>query len=56
MKLATEIITEQRKMIELRDVHGFSYEQISKMTGVREGTVKSRINRARESLRKKLSE
>ena len=51
-----ELPEEQRKMIELRDVHGFSYEQISKMTGVREGTVKSRINRARESLRKKLSE
>ena len=51
-----ELPEEQRKMIELRDVHGFSYEQISKKTGVREGTVKSRINRARESLRKKLSE
>ena len=51
-----ELPEEQRKMIELRDVHGFSYEQLSKMTGVREGTVKSRINRARESLRKKLSE
>lgn len=51
-----ELPEDQRTMLELRDVRGFSYEQISKMTGVREGTVKSRINRARENLRKKLSE
>lgn len=51
-----ELPEEQRRMIELRDIHGFSYEQIAEMTKTREGTVKSRIKRARDSLRKKLSE
>lgn len=51
-----ELPEEQRRMIELRDIHGFSYEQIAAITKVREGTIKSRINRARENLRKKLSE
>jgi RNA polymerase sigma-70 factor (ECF subfamily) len=38
----------------LRDIQGMSYKQISKIVGVPVGTVKSRVNRARLKLQKKL--
>jgi RNA polymerase sigma-70 factor, ECF subfamily len=43
-----------RLTLVLRDVEGLSYDEISKVTGLSEGTVKSRINRARNLLREKL--
>lgn len=43
-----------RKMIVLRDVNDFSYEEIARITGVSLGTVKSRIARGRLLLREKL--
>lgn len=43
-----------RLTLVLRDVEGFSYEQITEITGLSEGTVKSRINRARNLLKDKL--
>lgn len=42
---------DQRLVIVLSDVQGNSYEEISGITGVPVGTVKSRINRARTRLR-----
>jgi RNA polymerase sigma-70 factor, ECF subfamily len=42
---------EQRLVITLCDVHGYQYDEISVMTGMPMGTVKSRINRARSKLR-----
>nr|WP_198007592.1 sigma-70 family RNA polymerase sigma factor [Dactylococcopsis salina] len=39
-----------RTTIILREIEGFSYEEISEMTGVSLGTVKSRIARARAKL------
>ena len=42
---------EHRKMILLRDIEGFSYEEIAKITGKNIGTVKSKISRARNSLK-----
>ena len=42
---------EQRLALTLCDVHGYAYEEISEMTGMPMGTVKSRINRARAKLR-----
>ena len=45
-----------RKVLVLRDVQGFSYEEIAGMLECSEGTVKSRLSRARESLRNVLKE
>ncbi len=42
---------EQREAIELRDMEGFSYEEISDILNCSLGTVKSRISRARIALR-----
>lgn len=43
--------TDQRLVLTLCDVHGYSYEEIADMTDVPIGTVKSRINRARTRVR-----
>lgn len=42
---------EYRTVIILRDFQGFSYDEISKILNCPEGTVKSRINRARQRLK-----
>ncbi|MFC1890915.1 sigma-70 family RNA polymerase sigma factor [Thermodesulfobacteriota bacterium] len=47
---------EQKTVVMLRDVEGFSYEEITDMTGYKLGTLKSRLARARIDLRKKLRE
>lgn len=48
---AIELLSEQQKIVlVLRDIQGFSYEEIGKIIDCPEGTVKSRINRARKSL------
>ena len=41
---------EQRTLVVLRDVEGLSYEEIVEITELPEGTVKSRLHRAREKL------
>jgi RNA polymerase sigma-70 factor, ECF subfamily len=45
-----------RTAVVLRDVEGRSYEEIGEVLGLSDGTVKSRINRARNLLKEKLSE
>ena len=47
---------DQRLVMVLCDVHGYSYEEISEITGYPMGTVKSRISRARTKLREYLLE
>jgi RNA polymerase sigma-70 factor (ECF subfamily) len=42
---------DQRLVLVLCDVHGYSYEEIAEITGYPMGTVKSRISRARTKLR-----
>ena len=42
---------DQRLVLALCDVHGYSYEEIAEITGYPMGTVKSRISRARTKLR-----
>ncbi|MBQ2765733.1 MAG: sigma-70 family RNA polymerase sigma factor [Clostridia bacterium] len=44
-----------REVVELRDIQGYSYEEIAEMTGLGIGTVKSRLNRARSHLRELLA-
>ena len=45
-----------RTVIVLRDVEGKSYEEISEVLDLSDGTVKSRINRARNLLKEKLKD
>lgn len=45
-----------KEVIILRDIEDMDYEEIAKVTGLPLGTVKSRINRGREKLKKLLSE
>ncbi|HZI95363.1 MAG TPA: sigma-70 family RNA polymerase sigma factor, partial [Patescibacteria group bacterium] len=47
---------QQRAALILREVEGMSYSEIAAALGVREGTVKSRLARARETLRLALSD
>jgi RNA polymerase sigma-70 factor (ECF subfamily) len=44
-----------RAAVVLRDIEGWSYEEIGAAFGCAQGTVKSRINRGREELRKRLT-
>jgi RNA polymerase sigma-70 factor (ECF subfamily) len=51
-----ELPEEFRVAVSLRDVEGLDYRSIARITGVRVGTVKSRIGRAREALRARLAD
>lgn len=42
---------DQREMIVLRDLRGFSYEEIGRLLSLPEGTIKSRLHRARMDLK-----
>lgn len=46
---------DMRAAIVLRDIQGFSYEEIAKILDINVGTIKSRISRGREKLRDDLS-
>lgn len=51
----SELPTNFREVIVLRDIEGLSYEEVATALDTNVGTVKSRIARGREVLRKKLS-
>ena len=46
---------EHRMLVVLRDVEELSYEEIGQITGLAEGTVKSRLHRARMSLKEHIA-
>ncbi|MCK4561059.1 MAG: sigma-70 family RNA polymerase sigma factor [Calditrichia bacterium] len=54
-KAITSLPQKFRQVIVLRDIQGFSYEEISSIIKVPLGTVKSRVNRARLKLQADLS-
>jgi RNA polymerase sigma-70 factor (ECF subfamily) len=47
---------DQRTAIVLREIDGLTYEEIAYSLGVAVGTVKSRLTRARKTLRRELGE
>ncbi len=49
------LTTEQREIIMLRDYHGLAYGEISKVLGIPNGTVMSRLHRARLELRRRVN-
>jgi len=46
--------SESKEVVILRDIQGFSYDEISDILKIAEGTVKSRLFRAREELKNRL--
>jgi RNA polymerase sigma-70 factor (ECF subfamily) len=50
-----ELEPDFREVLILRDVEDLTYEEIMEITGLAEGTVKSRIHRARSMLKEKVS-
>lgn len=46
---------DQRQAVVLSDLYGYHYDEVATMTGASVGTVKSRIHRGRERLRKVLA-
>ena len=42
---------DHREILVLRDIQGFSYEEIAAMLGLPDGTVKSRLSRARSAIK-----
>jgi RNA polymerase sigma-70 factor (ECF subfamily) len=51
-----EIDAEFREVLVLRDVEDLTYEEIAEITGLADGTVKSRIHRARTLLKNKVEQ
>lgn len=45
---------EYRIVLVMRDIQGYAYNEISELLGINLGTVKSRLNRARNALKEKL--
>ncbi|MFC1736591.1 RNA polymerase sigma factor [Candidatus Hydrogenedentota bacterium] len=49
-----DLSEEHRAVILLREYQGMSYEEMSKVLGIRTGTIKSRLARARQNMQKAL--
>ena len=56
MRALNEIKTEYRVALVLREIEELSYEEIAETLGVSIGTVKSRIARGREELRRRVKD
>jgi RNA polymerase sigma-70 factor (ECF subfamily) len=55
-KALLELSFDQRSVLVLREVEGLSCEEVAAALGVPNGTVKSRLSRAREALRRRLTD
>lgn len=56
LKAMKKLNVKYRAVFALRDIQGLSYEEIAKALNIEEGTVKSRLNRARLQLARELEE
>lgn len=56
LKAMKRLNVKYRAVFALRDIQGMSYEEIAKALNIEEGTVKSRLNRARLQLARELQE
>jgi len=54
LKALSKLSDKLRMIIILKDIHGFSYEEIAKILKISLGTVDSRLHRARRKLRQEL--
>lgn len=54
-RLIGELPEDMRAAIVLRDIQGYSYDEIARMLDANVGTIKSRISRGRERLREKIA-
>ena len=52
-RVIAELPEDMRAAVVLRDIQGFSYDEIAQMLDANVGTIKSRISRGREKLREK---
>ena len=50
-KCITSLDEEYREVLVLRDIQGFSYEEIQAILKIPDGTVNSRLSRARNALK-----
>jgi len=55
-KAIASLPPDQKMVVTLRDIQGLSYDEISSATGLKLGTVKSKLARARLYLREQLRE
>jgi RNA polymerase sigma-70 factor (ECF subfamily) len=46
----TKLSTDERQLLLLTDREGFSYEQVSNILSIKTGTVRFRLNKARQRL------
>ena len=53
--MISELPEDMRAAVVLRDIQGYSYDEIAEMLDTNVGTIKSRISRGRERLREKIS-
>ncbi|KYH33586.1 ECF RNA polymerase sigma-E factor [Moorella mulderi DSM 14980] len=49
-----QLPAEYQAVLVLRELQGYSYEEIATLLGCPPGTVKSRLNRARQAMREKV--
>jgi len=52
-RMIKELPEDMRSAVVLRDIQGFSYDEIAQILDINVGTIKSRISRGREKLREK---
>lgn len=56
VRAIAELPDDMRTAVVLRDIEGYSYDEIASMLTINVGTIKSRISRGREKLRDKLKQ